>query len=242
MRVPGIGRSTAGAILSLAFKQHHSILDGNVKRVLARFHGVEGWPGKKEVETKLWSFSERHTPTQSVDNYTQAIMDLGATVCTRRNPNCNQCPLVDECFARKMARQHDFPESKPKKHIPQKETVFAMIENGNGEVLLLQRPPAGIWGGLWCFPEYSDEDSIASSIQKQYGFSIKQQSEYNSFKHTFSHFHLMIKPVHIKVEDKSANINDAGSTRWVNPEAESNLGFPAPVVSLFKELNNSKRG
>jgi A/G-specific adenine glycosylase len=240
MSLPGIGRSTAGAILSLACGERHPILDGNVKRVLSRYHGVEGWAGKKKVEEKLWSYAESHTPTESVRNYTQAIMDLGATVCIRRNPACEICPLTNACFARKTKRQHDFPGSKPKKIIPNRGTVFAIIENAKGEVLLQRRPATGIWGGLWCFPEFSSGESIASEIKKQYGFNIKQQTEYKSFKHTFSHFHLMIKPVHIKLEGRVGSVNDAGLSTWLNPGKGSSLGFPAPVVSMLEDLNNKR--
>jgi A/G-specific adenine glycosylase len=240
MALSGIGRSTAGAILSLASEKRHPILDGNVKRVLTRYHGVEGWPGKKQVEAELWSYAELHTPTEAVRNYTQAIMDLGATVCTRRNPTCDICPLTKNCFARKADRQHDFPGSKPKKVMPNRETVFAIIENAKGEVLLQQRPPTGIWGGLWCFPEFTSDQPIAATIKKQYGFNIKQQTEYKSFKHTFSHFHLMIKPVHIVLEKAANTINEAGLSTWLNPVKKSNLGYPAPVVSMLEDLNNRR--
>jgi A/G-specific adenine glycosylase len=237
--LPGIGRSTAGAILSLANETRHPILDGNVKRVLSRYHGVEGWPGKKEVEQKLWSYAEEYTPAKSVRDYTQAIMDLGATVCLRRNPTCELCPLDKHCFARKNGRQHDFPGSKPKKTIPSKETVFAIIENANGEVLLTQRPPSGIWGGLWCFPEFDTEESVVNKIKKKYGQKIKQQVEYRHFKHTFSHFHLMIKPVHIKLTDQVSMINE-DEICWIKPDKEVDLGLPAPIVTILKELNNNK--
>ena len=240
MTLPGIGRSTAGAILSLAYEKRHPILDGNVKRVLSRYHGVEGWPGNKKVEEELWYYAELHTPNKSVRNYTQAIMDLGATLCVRRNPTCDVCPLTKDCFARKSARQHDFPVSKPKKTVPNKETIFAIIENAKGEVLLQQRPPTGIWGGLWCFPEFSTDESITDKIKKKYGFKIKQQTEYKYFKHTFSHFHLMIRPVHIKLAGQVTTVNEKGVSTWLNPAKDSSLGLPAPVVSLLNDLNNER--
>ena len=240
MALPGIGRSTAGAILSQAKNERHPILDGNVKRVLSRYHGVEGWPGQKKVEQQLWSYAELHTPEDSVRNYTQAIMDLGATVCVRRNPDCRQCPLTADCFARKTERQHDFPGSKPKKIMPNKETVFAIIENGKGEVLLQQRPPSGIWGGLWCFPEFSSKEDFTSKIKKQTGSKIEQQTEYESFKHTFSHFHLMIRPVHIKLVGQASMVEEAGKSIWLNLEKYPSLGLPAPVVSILEALNNRK--
>jgi len=239
MALPGIGRSTAGAILAQARGERYPILDGNVKRVLSRYHGVEGWPGQKKVEQQLWLYAERHTPKTSVRDYTQAVMDLGATICTRRNPDCPQCPLNSDCFARKTERQHDFPGSKPKKIMPNKKTVFAIIENGNGEVLLQQRPPTGIWGGLWCFPEFSSKEELTSKVKIQYGSKI-EQIEYKRFKHTFSHFHLIIQPVHIKLAGKELIVEDAGKSTWLNLEKYPALGFPAPVVSMLKALNNKQ--
>lgn len=240
MVLPGIGRSTAGAILSLACQKRQPILDGNVKRVLSRYHGVEGWPGKKKVEQELWALAECHTPTKLVRDYTQAIMDLGATLCIRRNPTCDVCPLSKNCFARKAKRQHDFPGSKPKKVIPSKETVFAIIENAKGEVLLQQRPPSGIWGGLWCFPEFATDVEIADIIKKQYGVNIKKQTEYKHFKHTFSHFHLLIRPVHIKLEGRTNWVNDEAMSAWLHPAKNSSLGFPTPVVTILEDLNNKR--
>ena len=241
INLPGIGRSTAGAILSLASDQRHPILDGNVKRVLSRYHGVEGWPGKKEVETTLWSYAEQHTPDEFISSYTQAIMDLGATLCTRRKPDCLHCPLSDDCFALKSSRQHDFPGSKPKSTKLKRETVFAIIENSRGQILLEQRPASGIWGGLWCFPEFSTDQTIESSVVEKYGYKIKNTIEYKSFKHTFTHFHLLIKPVHIKLKGQTNSINDAKLSTWLDLDADQQLGFPAPVVSILKDINNSKR-
>lgn len=238
--LPGIGRSTAGAILSQARGERHAILDGNVKRVLSRYHGVEGWPGQKKVEQELWSYAEKHTPKDSVRDYTQAIMDLGATVCTRRNPKCQRCPLAKSCFAKEAGRQHEFPFSKPKKIIPNKETVFAIIENHKGEVLLEQRPPSGIWGGLWCFPEFSTKEELTSNISRQLGSKIEQQTEYKRFKHTFSHFHLMIQPVHIKLIGNTSMLKDAGKSTWFNLEQFPDLGLPAPVVTMLEALNNKQ--
>lgn len=150
--LPGIGRSTAGAILSLALNQVAPILDGNVKRVLARYHRVEGWPGNKKTEQKLWQLAESVTPDKEFAAYTQAIMDLGATVCTRSNPLCDQCPVNNGCEARETGTQEQYPGKKPKKTLPVKQTIFTIIENDKGEVLLEKRLPQGIWGGLWSFP------------------------------------------------------------------------------------------
>jgi len=240
INLPGIGRSTAGAILSLASEQRQPILDGNVKRVLSRYHGVEGWPGKKEVEAALWTYAEQHTPNEQISSYTQAIMDLGATLCTRRKPDCLHCPLSDGCFALNSARQHEFPGSKPKSTLPKRKTIFAIIENNSGEILLEQRPPSGIWGGLWCFPEFSIDKPIERSLLEKYGYKIKDKIEFKSFKHTFSHFHLSIKPIHIKLKGQTNRINDAKLSTWLNLDAEQQLGFPAPVVSILKDINSKR--
>jgi A/G-specific adenine glycosylase len=241
INLPGIGRSTAGAILSLACEQRHPILDGNVKRVLSRYHGVEGWPGKKDVEATLWSYAELHTPTELIGSYTQAIMDLGATLCIRRNPDCQHCPLSHDCVALKTGREHELPESKPRSNLSTRETIFAIIENNSGEILLEQRPSTGIWGSLWCFPEFSTDKSIETSLLEKYGYKLKDKIEFKTFKHTFSHFHLSIKPVHIKLKTQTNRTNDARLSTWVKLEADHQLGFPAPVVSILKDLNNSKR-
>ncbi len=243
IKLPGIGRSTAGAILSLACQQRQPILDGNVKRVLCRFHAIEGWPGKKAVENRLWQLAEKYTPEKKVTDYTQAIMDLGATVCMRRQPKCPVCPLSEGCMAYKLKKQHDFPESKVKSVLPRKETIFAIIENDKGEFLLEQRPPSGIWGGLWCFPEFTMDEPIESAIKKQYGFSIKARTEHQTFKHTFSHFQLMITPVHIKVDasSKSLQSGEKDSTTWLNVKKNADIGFPAPVILVFKYLNEMRK-
>ena len=239
--LPGIGRSTAGAILSLAYGQRHPILDGNVKRVLSRYHGISGWPGEKEIEAVLWAYAEQHTPDKYVKQYTQAIMDLGATVCRRRNPCCGACPIKRNCIARKTASQHDCPGAKPSKSLPVKETRFLIIENTAGELLLEQRPPTGIWGGLWCFPDLSMTEKIADSIYKNYGFSIEQQTEYKTIKHSFSHFQLMIRPIYVRVTDQQVRVCEPGKIAWIKPTAPENFGVPAPVVTLLDKFKNNMR-
>ncbi|MFN2327817.1 MAG: A/G-specific adenine glycosylase [Chromatocurvus sp.] len=154
--LPGIGRSTAGAIVSIACGGRAPILDGNVKRVLARYHAVSGWPGKADVAKTLWQYAEQHTPTERVADYTQAIMDLGATVCTRSSPACSECPLSSDCLAHKQGTATDYPGKKPRKVLPVRTTTFILAQGDTGEWLLEQRPPSGIWGGLWCFPALAD--------------------------------------------------------------------------------------
>jgi A/G-specific adenine glycosylase len=171
--LPGIGRSTAAAILALADNQHHAILDGNVKRVLTRYYMVEGWPGAPSVIQALWSLAEKLTPAQRVAQYTQAIMDLGATLCTRSRPACAICPLTADCQAHAANRQAEFPHRRPKKKLPVRETTFVMMCDQAGQVMLERRPPSGIWGGLWGFPECPDDANLDQWCSEQYAFEIE---------------------------------------------------------------------
>ncbi len=160
LALPGIGRSTAGAILSLAHGQHHAILDGNVKRVLTRFHTIDGWPGHKRVENQLWQIALGHTPADRVDVYNQAIMDIGATVCTRSNPNCTACPLMEDCEGVRTGVPELYPARKEKPDKPVRQTRMVIVTRDTTAAFLVRRPPTGIWGGLWAFPEAEDEVSV----------------------------------------------------------------------------------
>jgi A/G-specific adenine glycosylase len=227
LALPGIGRSTAGAILAFAENQRHPILDGNVKRVLARVYAIEGWYGKKPVETKLWALADANTPNKQVANYTQAIMDLGATVCTRSKPNCNACPLTKKCQAFKTDRTQELPHSKPKTQKPVKHTYLLLINNEHGDTLLRQNPPSGIWGGLWCPPQ---TDSPAATL-KLPPYTLQKQQQRASFRHTFSHYHLDITPLEytIKSVDGVAECNEV----WYKRGAGQALGLAAPVKKLL---------
>jgi len=236
LALPGIGRSTAGAIFSLACGQRHAILDGNVKRVLTRFHAIKGWPGLLQVELELWRIAEQHTPHKNVASYTQAIMDLGATVCTRRNPRCDICPVNNDCCAFQQSRQHEFPYPKPRKSIPVRKTIFAILENNQGEILLEHRPPTGIWGSLWAFPEFSSEDEIQSWVEKELGFSINSVVCKSMMRHTFSHFHLEIMPVHARLELQGNRIKDGDRYCWYEPSGKQYLGMATPVKKLLQEI------
>ena len=154
--LPGIGRSTAGAILTLGHGGWAPILDGNVKRVLARYHAIEGWPGRSDVLAALWRASEAVTPQERTADYTQGIMDLGATLCTKSKPECLFCPMTEDCQARISGTQAAYPGKKPKKKTPTRDTHFIICVDSQGRVLLERRPPSGIWGGLWSFPEASN--------------------------------------------------------------------------------------
>ena len=168
MALPGIGRSTAGAIMALGYHQRHAILDGNVKRVLTRYAAISGWPGKKDIEQKLWQLAEQLLPTHRVGSYIQAQMDLGATICTRSKPLCSQCPLITDCKAYLSGNPTQYPSSKPKKAIPQRQTYWLIVRTESGLILLEQRPNKGIWGGLWSFPEFESLDDVKCFYQQNF--------------------------------------------------------------------------
>jgi A/G-specific adenine glycosylase len=234
--LPGIGRSTAGAILAQALGQRHTILDGNVKRVLTRLYAIEGWPGKKDVENQLWEIAESLTPSQQLTDYTQAIMDLGATACSRKS-NCPVCPVIDLCAAHKQDLVSSYPTPKKRKVLPVKTTHMLVLKNDNGEVLLLQRPPSGIWGGLWSLPEYSDYESsnVHQWCEQQLGLLVTEVETQPVFRHTFSHFHLDITPVHVQVKALTNQVMEADNRVWYNTAQPESLGLPAPVLKI---LNN----
>lgn len=237
--LPGIGRSTAGAILALAFSQRHAILDGNVKRVLARYHAVTGWPGDAAVARQLWELADGHTPRRRVAAYTQAIMDLGATVCTRGRPRCDACPLAGDCQALAMGRIADYPVPRPRRSRPARQAVFALIEDSRGSVLLVRRPPAGIWGGLWCLPEWPDQRSCLAWLRQYFGAALMNIDELPPLQHGFTHFSLTIEPLHVTVTSRGGQqLDDAATTSWHSREDSLALGLPAPVRQLLQSNSN----
>ena len=238
--LPGIGRSTAGAILSLAMDTRAPILDGNVKRVLARYHAVEGWPGQRAVSDTLWSHAEHHTPQQHVADYTQAIMDLGATCCTRSQPACEQCPLARGCAARAQDRQSDFPGRKPRKQTPLRQRWLAVVTRAPGEVLLQKRPNSGIWGGLWAPPEFETASAAKSWIANALSLPVERCRIDEPFHHTFTHFKLEAHPV--RAESAANRIepigveSDADHLQWFALHPPPSVGLPAPIVRLLAKL------
>jgi A/G-specific adenine glycosylase len=236
LALPGIGRSTAGAILSLAFGRRHPILDGNVKRVLARYYCVEGWPGQSGVMKKLWQLAERHTPEKHVSAYTQAIMDLGATLCTRTQPACDQCPLCDGCMARANGRQADFPSPRPRKPLPVRETTMLLLTNARREVVIEKRPAVGIWGGLWSFPEISPGVAVDEWCRETIGLSVDRTEQWPVVRHTFSHFHLDITPVIAIADILPDRVMEGDARLWYNTNSKQELGFAAPVGKLLGRL------
>ncbi len=232
--LPGIGRSTAGAVLSLALGQPHSILDGNVKRVLTRHFAIEGWYGVSKVEKKLWQVTDELTPQDGTTFYNQAMMDLGASHCSRSKPNCDSCPVQSTCIAYETNRVKEFPHSKPKKTTPVKTTLMLLIEH-NQQVHLAKRPDSGIWGGLYCFPEFTDKDTMNSWLDNQgIGGVLKKLAP---LRHTFSHYHLDITPYHLSLAQPLASlITEPQQSIWYDLATPQQVGLAAVTQSLLKQL------
>jgi len=238
--LPGIGRSTAGAILSLAGGQRQAILDGNVKRVLARCFAVEGWPGRVGVLKRLWDLAETYTPKDAVAQYNQAMMDLGATLCTRTHPACGLCPLAKFCIALREGAQFRYPGRKPSRAQVVRRTHMLLLRMRDRSLLLEQRPPSGIWGGLWSLPECKQADVISGYCRDRLGLIVKELEFAPMRRHTFTHFHLDYIPVHIQVEPAQGRIADDGQRIWHRLDQPPPGGLPAPVATLIKELNISR--
>jgi A/G-specific adenine glycosylase len=229
--LPGIGRSTAAAILALSFGQRHAILDGNVKRVLARHAAVSGWPGSTAVAEQLWALSEKYTPAERVGDYTQAIMDLGATLCTRSKPKCELCPLQIDCAAFALGKTGQLPESKPRKSKPLRETTMILVTQA-GRVLLERRPAAGIWGGLWSLPEVSDQ-APADWCRQQLGTGAVSETQWAQLRHSFSHYDLDIRPVLLCLDGAPRLAHDVCDAVWYRPGDKPPGGIAAPVRKLL---------
>jgi A/G-specific adenine glycosylase len=245
MALPGIGRSTAGAILSIAGGQSHPILDGNVKRVLARFHGVFGWPGNAGVAKELWTISARYTPQQKAAEYTQAMMDLGATLCARSKPSCSVCPISTACYAYNERKTAELPGAKPKKKLPVKESIMLFLADKEGNILLERRPPTGIWGGLWCLPEFDDRAEMEQWLGK-WGSAQFTGKVLLPRRHTFSHYHLDYSVACACSENRTNYVMEANDTVWYKASQIKTLGLPAPIKRVLqeqiKEENNGKNG
>ncbi|QHA88046.1 A/G-specific adenine glycosylase [Serratia rhizosphaerae] len=231
--LPGIGRSTAGAILSLSLGQHYPILDGNVKRVLARCYAVEGWPGKKPVENRLWQISDEVTPAEGVGQFNQAMMDLGALVCTRSKPKCELCPLSNGCIAYANHSWANYPGKKPKQTLPEKTAYFLLLQQGE-RVWLQQRPTVGLWGGLFCFPQFAVRQEMELWLQQR-GLNAEHAQQLTAFRHTFSHFHLDIVPMWLPL-DGAGGAMDEGDGLWYNLAQPPSVGLAAPVERLLQQL------
>ncbi|WP_456373037.1 A/G-specific adenine glycosylase [Thiolapillus sp.] len=238
LALPGIGESTAGAILSLSHGQKHAILDGNVKRVLARVFMVEGWPGRASVQKELWRIARSLTPDTQVAAYNQAMMDLGATLCHRTRPDCTRCPLESFCAAHEQNRTGEFPGKKAARQMPWRDIQMLMICNAQGDVLLHKRPPAGIWGGLWSFPELEMSRQPEEWLQEK-SLAAVSIRELEPRRHSFSHFHLRIHPRLILLKKAGCQVLDGDAEVWYNHRHERMRGLSAPVQQLLQELQRS---
>lgn len=256
--LPGIGRSTAGAILAQAHGQAHAILDGNVRRLLCRYHGIEGWPGRTDILGRLWHLAELHLrplsepspqpfpqpdpsppPTQPANHpladYTQAQMDLGATVCTRSRPNCPACPLRDRCRAHRQGSTERLPTPRPGKHLPQRHTLMLILLDREGRVMLHRRPASGVWSGLWSLPEATDLDAARTLLARLFDIDAAPDLRLAAFDHVFSHYRLRIEPLlwrNLTIHPNRIAEHDPDS-HWLAIDHLGEIGLPAPVRKLL---------
>ena len=235
--LPGIGRSTASAILALTWNEPHPILDGNVKRVLTRVFGIHGYPGQKAVEAQLWQLAEACTPAQRVADYTQAIMDLGATLCTRTKPRCQTCPMVSVCQAYRDSLQSVLPTPAPKRQRPRQFAMAVVIKDQCGKILLERRPPTGIWGGLWTCPQFASVEASHLWLQ-QNGISVSATNwqRLELIRHAFSHFDLDLQPYLLQVTTAVAKVAEVDHLRWYDPHQPDLIGLPKPLLSILESL------
>lgn len=230
--LPGIGRSTAGAIMSLSMNMRAAILDGNVRRVLCRFMGITGWPGDAVINRQLWSIAESLTPTGRVAEFNQGMMDLGAMVCRRNQPDCIACPLSSGCLARASGQQNMLPTPRPRLTIPVKTCFMLILIRSGQQVLLESRPPTGIWGGLRSLPEFETLDDLTCWCAR-YGVYPDSLQPMKRRRHTFSHYHLDFVPI-LGHAPEADSIHEEGAYGWFTPAAAS--GLPAPIAKLLAEL------
>ena len=233
--LPGIGRSTANAIVSQVTDQPAAILDGNVRRVLARHTAARGWTGSAAVQKKLWAEAERRLPKRRGADYSQAIMDLGALVCTRRQPRCDSCPVAADCMAREGAIVDELPEPKPKAQIGERRLHLLILRDNAGRVLLERRPGAGIWGGLWCLPEGDSSAQVAGRL----GVALNGHAELPVFEHRLSHLRLEIHPV-LAHGFEGAQVSCSGEHGWFDRNGRKALGLPRPVATLLESIENGE--
>lgn len=238
--LPGIGRSTAGAILALSRGERHPILDGNAKRVLARVFGIEGDPSAASVLKTLWAAAESCTPHTRVAHYTQAIMDLGATLCTRARPACTVCPLIEICLAAREGRQAELPGIKQRRERPSREAVLLIAESGeegSRSVLVERRPATGIWGGLWSPPQFLNEAEALAWCRRELG-DVADMESLPPIDHGFTHFDLHLQPLRVRFTPTS-QVREAGERIWYALRSPPKIGLPRPIHQLFERMLNS---
>ena len=244
MALPGIGKSTAGAILALSSHQRHPILDGNVKRVLARVFGIAGDPGTASVIAALWSQSDACTPAHSVAAYTQGIMDLGATVCSRTHPACTVCPMSSCCVAALEGRQQELPGKKQRRSRGAREATLLIAEtdsDGAVAVLVERRPTAGLWGGLWSLPQFESEFAALDWVRREIGEPESRSQRLAPIHHAFTHFDLCLNPVRVRCRSGGA-VHDGDDRLWYRLETPPKVGLPQPIVKLFERMRIAERG
>jgi len=232
--LPGIGRSTAAAICALAYHERRAILDGNVKRVLARYAGIEGWVGNRAVEQMLWSKAEELLPQHEIARYIQAQMDLGAMLCTRSKPKCFKCPVQADCKAYQCGRETQLPFPRPRKSLPERHSKFLLLTCGH-DILLEKRDQQGIWGGLWCPPQLDEGRGEETDFLLRNGMTVSERITLAGFEHAFTHFKLHITPVHLRVDDKPRRLQKPGSM-WFDMEDALQGAIPAPVRKILTYL------
>jgi len=237
LALPGVGRSTASAICALAFHERRAILDGNVKRVLARYCAIEGYTGKKEVEMQLWQQAEALLPQRDVATYTQGLMDLGAAICTRTKPNCDACPIQENCAAYRAGRVAQLPTPRSQKTLPEKYSTFLLLLHGS-DILLEKRPGSGIWGGLWCPPQMEDRENVAAYCLRHFGMDATRAVALPGFMHTFSHFKLHITPLVVQVAHKPMQAQEPGRV-WLDVSDALCAAIPSPVRKLLEKIIRS---
>tara|TARA_R110001583_G_scaffold194720_3_gene366606 strand:+ start:156571 stop:157632 length:1062 start_codon:yes stop_codon:yes gene_type:complete len=234
--LPGVGRSTAAAIAAFSSGERGAILDGNVKRVLCRVFGIEGFPGEKAVENRLWALAESLLPETGVGSYIQAQMDLGATVCTRGKPACSQCPLADECVARLSGRISALPTARPRKPVPRRSVRVAVIVD-DGTVLLERRPPTGIWGGLLSLPEVPEQEAeVGNWVRERLGVDAGPGALLPLLTHTFTHFVLDIQPWRFDLVTRTVRAEDGSSTQWLPLADTADAALPTPVRNILRQM------
>jgi A/G-specific adenine glycosylase len=235
LALPGIGRSTAGAILSLAYGLPGAILDGNVRRVLCRHRGVHGWPGSSQTQKQLWSIAGEQLPNARFADYTQAQMDLGATVCTPAAPNCPACPLRADCIALRANSIAQLPERKPARTLPEREVYALIARDFSRRTLMQRRPPAGVWASLWSLPEAPDIESATRWLHRH--AQTDRFETLQPIRHTFSHFRLRIHPLLWRDVRSNDMISDTADLRWQPPDTLAEIGLPSPIRKLLEGLS-----
>ncbi len=238
--LPGIGRSTAGAILTQAHGLRYPILDGNVRRVLCRWQGIRGWAGTTSVQARLWALAESLLPQDTADaasrmaDYTQAQMDLGATLCTRAGPACSICPLQSDCVAHREGMTAVLPESRPRKILPVRDAVVLLLRDQDDRILLSRRPPVGVWAQLWSLPEFASRDTAEQWLVHHFRIDLGVAAQLPIIEHGFSHYHLRLHPLVLPATRMRDAIGDTEDLRWQTTDTLHEVGLPAPIRKLLE--------